>query len=42
MFLFRFARSNKEHKEKPVSGKDCPDALSARSYKAKLPGNMIS
>jgi hypothetical protein len=42
MFVFCMALSHKEHQEKPVSGKDCPDALSVRSYKAKQRGNTIS
>jgi hypothetical protein len=36
------AMSQKEHLEHPVSGLDCPDTVSARSYKAKQPGSMIS
>ena len=42
MFTVRFALSYKGHMEKPVSGMDCPDALSVRAYKAKQLGNRIS
>ena len=42
MFMVRFALSYKDHLEKPVSGVDCPDALSAHAYKAKQLGNMLS
>ena len=42
MFMVWFALAYKDHMERPVSGVDCPDALSARAYKAKQLGNMLS
>ncbi len=41
MFGFCFALS-KEHLERPVSGMDCPDALSARFRKAKQQDPVFS
>lgn len=42
MLTVCFARSLKDHMERPVSGLDCPDALFARAYKAKQSENLLS